>query len=237
MDYLLQLFTMGVLSSATSDLVLGCRMTKLLTIVAFSLASCLGFADEFKRVEYSKINAVLQYVHDEVKSPMAQLNTRVNYSGEGEIKAWLEGSGLPKQPLPIDSNNNITLPLLTEAEANALTLVLNQPEQLTSLSVTLFLAPPTENEMSYQTLFSCLDDINGLTKKMAGGMSWLTPTLKTLQFHFGQPATITMTADGKATTYRTDETHSIELKRNKRVEAQNPMVTFSRRADSVVTLR
>ena len=146
-------------------------MTKFLTIVALSLASCLGFADEFKRVEYSKINAVLQYVHDEVKSPMAQLNTRVNYSGEGEIKAWLEGSGAPKKPLPIDSNDNINLPLVTEAEANALTLVLNQPEHLTSLSVTLLLAPPIENVMPYQTLFSCLDDINGLTEKMAGGMS------------------------------------------------------------------
>ena len=212
-------------------------MTKFLTIVALSLASCLGFADEFKRVEYSKINAVLQYVHDEVKSPMAQLNTRVNYSGEGEIKAWLEGSGATKKPLPIDSHDNINLPLVTEAEANALTLVLNQPEHLTSLSVTLFLAPPIENVMPYQTLFSCLDDINGLTEKMASGMSWLTPTLKTLQFHFGQPATITMTAGGKTTTYRTDETHSIELKRNQRVEAQNPTVTFSRQAESVVTLR
>ena len=212
-------------------------MTRLLAIIALSVASSLGFAGEFKRVEYSKINAVLQYVQDEVKSPMAQLNTRVSYSGKGEIKAWLEGAGLPKQPLPIDNDDNITLPLLTDAEANALTLVLNQPEHLTSLSVTLFLTPPAENVMPYQTLFACLDDINGLTEKMAGGMSWLTPTLKTLQFHFGQPATITMTADGKTTTYRTDETHSIELKRNKRVEARNPTVVFSRQAKSVVTLR
>ena len=212
-------------------------MTKLLMIIALSLASSLSSADEFKRVEYSKINAVLQYVHDEVKSPMAQLNTRVNYSGEGEVKAWLEGAGLPEQPLPIDTNHNITLPLLTDAEAKALTLVVNQPAHLTSLNVTLFLAPPTDNVISYQRLFSSLDDINGLTEKMAGGMSWLTPTLKTLQFHFGEPATITMTADGKTTTYRTDETHSIELKRNKRVEAQNPTVTFSRQAESVVSLR
>lgn len=212
-------------------------MTKLLTIAALILASSLGFADEFKRVEYSKINAVLQYVHDEVKSPMAQLNTRVNYSGQGEIKAWLEGAGLPKQPLSIDTDDNITLPLLTETEANVLTLVLNQPEHLASLSVTLFLTPPAEKVMPYQTLFACLDDINGLTEKMAGGMSWLTPTLKTLQFHFGEPATITMSTDGTTTTYQTDETHSIVLKRNKRVEAQNPTVTFSRQAESVVTLR
>lgn len=212
-------------------------MTRLLTIIALSLAPSLGFADEFKRVEYSKINAVLQYVHDEVKSSMAKLSTRVNYSGEGEIKAWLEGADVSKQPLPVDTNGNITLPLLTEAEANTLALVLNQPEHLTSLSVTMFLEPPAENVMSYQALFTCLDDINGLTQKMAGGMSWLTPTLKTLRFHFAEPATITMTADGQATTYQTDETHSIELKRNKRVEARNPTVTFSRRADSVVTLR
>lgn len=66
--------------------------------------------------------------------------------------------------------------------------------------------------MSYQELFSVLDDLNAFTSVMAVGMSWLVPSLDALEFTFDKPATVSFTKqNGKVHTFKSDDGNKIEI--------------------------
>ena len=215
-------------------------MHKLLLGLLLVIVAAQSTASEGREIEYEEINTVQSAV-SQSKSPLIDgrfkleiLSKEISYD---EIKIWIvEGDQILKEILIDTTNGSIKLPLFEEARAKQLALRLNQDKEALVLNFNANIKSPSSTEMPYRDLFFLIEDINKVTKKLAGAMYLFAPKMRSLKFRFDQPATIEIPANKKKYLYETDTDLVIEVKSSSRLMKENPSVNFSVIPISIVCL-
>jgi len=196
-----------------------------------AIVATQSVASEGREIKYKEINSILSIV-SQSKSPLIEsrlkldiLSKEISYD---EIKVWIvEGDQILKE-IPVDMpDGSIKLPVFTKARAKQLALRLNQDKDKLLLNFSANIKPPSSTVIPYRDLFVLIEDINNVTKKMAGAMYLFAPKMDALKFRFDQPATIEIPANKKNYRYETDTDLVIEAKISSRLMKENPTVTFS----------
>jgi hypothetical protein len=185
-----------------------------------------------RKIEYEEFNQVLDIAQNRVNSDyfvcvfkVKIKNTALNYD---DISIWLTQNGKEISRAKIDDKGNITLPILNPDKAEKTTLHLNQLEQDASISLYTDVAPITTKKVMYRDLFVLLEDMNHFTDVMAGGMSWLIPSLDEIEFRFERSATILFnTENGDKQEFGTDKENKITIPLKKAWMKMNPELEFS----------
>lgn len=142
-----------------------------------------------KVIEYEKINIILTFYQENVKSDYVTLVQKVDYESIGEVEAWVVNAD-KKEPLLIADTGEINLPLLDEIAAKNSRLVFNKPSDSISLILKLNVTPPKRVNVGYNEMLAVLDDLNQFRDKLSGSLSWLVPSYDELCFSFDQEAFI-----------------------------------------------
>ena len=206
-------------------------MHRLLLGLLLAIVETQSAASEGREIEYGEINTILSTV-SQSKSPLIEsqfkleiLSKEISYD---EIKVWIvEDDQILKEILVDMTNGSIKLPVFKEARAKQLALRLNQGKDALVLNFNANIKSPSSTVMPYRDLFFLIEDINNVTKKMAGAMYLFAPKMSSLKFRFDQPATIEIPANKKNYRYETDTDLVIEVKSSSRLMKENPPVTFS----------
>lgn len=206
-------------------------MRRLLLGLLLAIVGTQTAASEGREIEYGGINTILSAVSHS-KSPLIEsqfkleiLSKEISYD---EIKVWIVEDDQILNEIPVDmTNGTIKLPVFSRARAESLALRLNQPKDALALNFNANIKSPSSTAMPYRDLFLIVEDINRVTKKMAGVMYLFAPKISSLKFRFDQPATIEIPANEKSDRYETDIDLVIEVKISSRLMKENPTVTFS----------
>lgn len=141
-----------------------------------------------------------------------RLNIKNHELSYQDINLWLTRDGKKIADGTLDGDGNISFPILDDDEAKNVMMHINYAKQDVEIRLYTDVAPITELAVSYQELFSVLDDLNAFTSVMAVGMSWLVPSLDALEFTFDKPATVSFTKqNGKVHTFKSDDGNKIEI--------------------------
>lgn len=204
------------------------RIAKLIFFIlcAFSIS-----ANE-QRIEYGEINQVLNISYNQVRSEyfMCVFRVQIEHSSlqYTDLAIWLTLDNKEIARGQIDEKGNITLPVLDQEKAEDVLLHINQSKNDVVVSLYTDMAPITSTTVSYKALFSLLTDMNHFTDVMAGGMSWLLPSLDEIEFSFAKPATILLTdVDGEKRVFRSDNSNRIIIPFNNVWMKINPNLEFS----------
>jgi len=196
-----------------------------------AIVATQSVASEGREIKYKEINSILSIV-SQSKSPLIEsrlkldiLSKEISYD---EIKVWIvEGDQILKE-IPVDMpDGSIKLPVFTKARAKQLALRLNQDKDKLLLNFSANIKPPSSTAIPYRDLFVLIEDINNVTKKMAGAMYLFAPKMDALKFRFDQAAIIEIPANKKTYHYETDSDFVVEVKGSSRLMKENPQVTFS----------
>jgi hypothetical protein len=206
------------------------RLVLLLMVLLFPLS---GVSNEVKSIAYERINEILYFAEYEKKSPIAYLDITVDYSGNEEINVWISGPN-PRE-LSIENGNQLALPLMTKDHAKLHQLNFDKSDDEVALSLKIAIDVP-EEAISYRNLFSILDDMNNMIKRQAGRMSWFISDYDTLRFEFNSDATISFEDSNIARPYYTDKNNIIEIRFNRKIFNENPLVNMSKVPKSIVPL-
>jgi len=204
-----------------------------ITIIGIILFfSIFSVRSQEQKVEYEEFNQVLDIAQNHVNSDyfvrifkVKIKNTDLNYD---DISIWLTQNGKEIATAKIDDKGNITLPVLNPDTAEKTMLHLNQLEQNASISLYTDVAPITTKKVMYRDLFMLLEDMNHFTDVMAGGMSWLIPSLDEIEFSFERSATISFNKEnGDKQEYVTDKAYKVTVPLKKAWMKLNPELEFS----------
>lgn len=202
----------------------------------FSILLFLGHATttfaKGQEIEYEELNLVQDLVAHKVDSKyfvcIFRLNIKNHELSYQDINLWFTRDGKKIADGTLDGDGNISFPILDDDEAKNVMMHINYAKQDVEIRLYTDVAPITELAVSYQELFSVLDDLNAFTSVMAVGMSWLVTSLDTLEFTFDKPATVSFTKqNGKVHTFKSDDGNKIEIALRKKWLKFNPTLTFS----------
>ena len=185
-----------------------------------------------QEIEYEELNLVQDLVANKVDSKyfvcIFRLNIKNPEMSYQDIDLWLTRDGEKIAEGTVDGDGNISFPILDDNEAQNVMMHISHAKEDVEMRLYTDVAPITELAVSYQELFSVLDDLNTFTSVMAGGMSWLVPSLDELEFTFDKPATISfIKQNGKEHTFKSDDKNKIEISLRKKWLKLNPTLTFS----------
>lgn len=185
-----------------------------------------------RSLEYEEFNQVLDISHNQVTSEyficvfkVKIKNTELKYN---DVSIWLTLDGKEIAKAQIDEKGNTTLPTLTPEKAERVLLHINQLEKDASISLYTDVAPITSKRVSYRDLFTLLTDMNHFTDVMAGGMSWLIPSLDEIEFSFDKPTTISFNKENDdKQVYESDKANKIKIPFKRAWMRLNPNLEFS----------
>jgi hypothetical protein len=170
------------------------HLFKVIALTSILLIPHVSEADDTKTQDYYKINRVLQYAQNELKSEYLELDSSLINHRRKAIEVWLLEDGKRKSQLNILAENRVTLPIFSEAEAKRHQLFFTAADKDIYIFLNLrFTQLP--KRIGYDDLFAALDDYNAVKAIMNGPPSWLTPDFDTLWLIFELPSSLTIKGD------------------------------------------
>ena len=209
--------------------------TFLLLLLVLGSHGPLSAAEDSRATDYQQINALIDHITNKSSSPYVEVDQSVVINSDktdqelsfSDIRIWVSLEDEVLHEVPIDDDGVIQLPLLDEKIAELAKLNVNQDADRVSISLSIGVITPTEKQVPYKQLFVLLEDTNSFISEMAGGFSWLTPSMDDLKFTFENPATISIKTKKKTYQYKTNKDNVISISIKKRLMKENPMVIFS----------
>ncbi|MFC0118000.1 DUF2987 domain-containing protein [Pseudoalteromonas xiamenensis] len=178
--------------------------------------------------DYAKLNSILSLLKA-VKSPYlsgkAQLEIKNETIQLDDVKIWFTKDGNLLSEVKIGADATLDLPLYEDAKN--IKMHVNQEKDDVSISLSTKIKELDVTEIAYNDLFVLLDDINSFMDGMAGGMSFMVPTMDAIKFKFASDATIEVLSAKQVYRFQTNKEHEISIDVSKKLRKENPMVRFS----------
>ena len=136
------------------------RKTFLLGFILVLLSNSIN-AEE-RSIEYGEFNQVLDLVHNQVSSKYFISVFKVDIKSKtiklDDVKVWLALDNKFIAKGQLDSEGNITLPILEQERAENVMLHINHSEDDVVITLYTDVAPITDTRISYRELYSMLKD-------------------------------------------------------------------------------
>jgi hypothetical protein len=188
-------------------------------------------AAENGSMPYKNINKILTLVKQHTTSPYAglvatlELNDKALTMQDIQLSIVHKGNVI-KQLFP-DKHGFVQFELLAQEIAESALVIINQPRGKVAMRLAAGVQPIKSEQVSYDALFSVLDDLENVATDMIGLPSWLLPDLDYLEFYFESQAVITVMGTDLKSTYKSNVEHVIKIEKNADLSHANAMLIFS----------
>ena len=212
------------------------RYTHLLTIaLIFLLPTTLVLANtaSLQQRDYDELNRLLYTLKHQTRSGYIDTEfTLVRHDDniqQKDVRLWLTRGNQTIAEAEIDSEGNISLPVLSPAQAKGVTLHFNQPKRAVGIRLSAGMKQLETRRVNYRDLFVVLDDINDFSGEVGGLAAWLLPDMDALGFDFDSPASIDILSAGGTLQFKSNNKHRIVIDYNEQLMKENPTMVFSQR--------
>ena len=219
-----------------------CSIAKRIIVSSvIAILSLPAIAYENGSMSYEKINKMLLIIDEHAKSPYTGLIASIKPEKESlslsDVEMFISNNGNEIKKVAIGEDGSIDFPLLNKNVGETANLEINQPKGSLSVEFTAGVKKLNSKVISSKDIFGVLDDLENVASEVVGLPSWMIPDIDFLEFHFAEPAKITVQGNGFSKTFQSSEDNIIKLERNEKWEADGVHLQLSQIPKHVTFIR